>query len=209
MIWSQNYAPLGGIGLSALVASVPVVVLLGLLAFWHVRAHLAAIVALVVAGAIAIVVYGMPPSLALASAGYGAAFGLLPIGWLILNAIFIYQISVETGQFAVLQKQIAGISGRPPHPGPADRLQLRRLHRRRRRLRRSRRHLRRAHDRPRLPPARSRQTRPHRQHRPRRLRLPRHAPHHARAAHRPRPPRPQRHGRPAAPDSSRSSSRSG
>ncbi len=110
MIWSQNYAPLGGIGLSALVASVPVVVLLGLLAFWHVRAHLAAIIALLVALAIAIVAYGMPASLALASAGYGAAFGLLPIGWLILNAIFIYQISVETGQFAVLQKQIAGVS---------------------------------------------------------------------------------------------------
>jgi lactate permease len=53
----------------------------------------------------------MPVSLALASAGFGAAFGLLPIGWLILNAIFIYQISVETGQFSVLQQQIAGVSG--------------------------------------------------------------------------------------------------
>ncbi len=111
MTWSQNYAPVGGIGTSALIAALPVVVLLGLLAFWHVRAHLAAIIALVVAGAVAIVVYGMPVSLTLASAGYGAAFGLLPIGWLILNAIFIYQLSVETGQFSVLQKQIAGISG--------------------------------------------------------------------------------------------------
>ena len=111
MTWSQIYAPLGGIGVSALVASIPVVVLLALLAFWHVRAHLAALIALAVAGSIAIFVYGMPVKLALASAGYGAAFGLLPIGWLILNAIFIYQLSVETGQFAVLQKQIAGVSG--------------------------------------------------------------------------------------------------
>ncbi len=110
MPWSQTYAPLGGIGLSALVAAIPVVILLGLLAFWHIRAHLAALLALVVAGAIAIFVYGMPAKLAFAAAGYGAAFGLLPIGWLILNAIFIYQLSVETGQFAVLQKQIAGIS---------------------------------------------------------------------------------------------------
>lgn len=110
MPWSQTYAPLGGIGLSALVAAIPVVILLGLLAFWHIRAHLAALIALVVAGALAIFVYGMPAKLAFAAAGYGAAFGLLPIGWLILNAIFIYQLSVETGQFAVLQKQIAGIS---------------------------------------------------------------------------------------------------
>jgi lactate permease len=111
MPWSQNYSPIGGIGTSALIAVIPVAVLLGLLAFWHVRAHLAAMVSLLVALAIAVFVYGMPVSLAIASAGYGAAFGLLPIGWLILNAIFLYQLSVETGQFAVLQKQIAGLSG--------------------------------------------------------------------------------------------------
>lgn len=111
MHWSQNYTPVGGIGTSALIAAIPVVILLGLLAFWHVRAHLAALIALFTAGAIAIFVYGMPPSLTLAAAGYGAAFGLLPIGWLILNAIFIYQLSVETGQFAVLQTQISGVSG--------------------------------------------------------------------------------------------------
>jgi lactate permease len=110
MPWSQNYSPLGGIGVSALVAAIPVAVLLALLAFWHVRAHLAAIIALLTAGAIAVFVYGMPVPLAVAAAGYGAAFGLLPIGWLIVNAIFIYQLSVETGQFVVLQNQIAGIS---------------------------------------------------------------------------------------------------
>ena len=111
MTWSQTYAPLGGIGVSALVAALPVVVRLGLLAFWHVRAHLAALVALGVALATAIAVYGMPTQLALAAAAYGAAFGLLPIGWLILNAIFIYQLSVDTGQFTVLQRQVAGVSG--------------------------------------------------------------------------------------------------
>jgi lactate permease len=110
MPWSQNYHPVGGVGVSALIAVLPVAVMLALLAFWHVRAHRAALVALLVAGAIAVFVYGMPFKLAVAAAGYGAAFGLLPIGWLILNAIFIYQLSVETGQFVVLQKQIAGIS---------------------------------------------------------------------------------------------------
>jgi lactate permease len=112
MPWSQNYAPIGGsVGASALIAAIPVVVLLVLLAFWHVRAHLAALIALGVASATAIFVYGMPAKLAFAAAGFGAAFGLMPIGWLILNAIFIYQLSVETGQFAVLQRQIAGVSG--------------------------------------------------------------------------------------------------
>jgi len=110
MPWSQVYDPLGGIGLSALVAAIPVAVLMALLAFWHVRAHLAALVALVSAGLIAVFVYGMPAKLAVAAAGYGAAFGLLPIGWLVVNAIFIYQLSVETGQFVVLQQQIASIS---------------------------------------------------------------------------------------------------
>jgi lactate permease len=111
MTWSQNYAPIGGIGTSALIAAIPVVLLLGLLAFWHVRAHIAAMIALIVAIAIAIFVYGMPAQLALAAAANGAAFGFLPIGWLIINAIFIYQLSVDTGQFSVLQKQIAGVSG--------------------------------------------------------------------------------------------------
>ncbi len=111
MPWPQIYSPVGGIGASALVAALPVVTLLGLLAFFHVRAQLAALAGLIVALAIAIFVYDMPASLAGASATYGAAYGLFPIGWIILNAIFIYQLSVDTGGFAVLQTQIAGVSG--------------------------------------------------------------------------------------------------
>ena len=111
MTWSQNYAPLGSVGLSALVAALPIVVLLGLLAFWHVRAQIAALAGLLAAFAVAIGVFHMPPALTFAAAGYGAAFGLFPIGWIILNAIFIYNLTVETGQFAVLQKQVANLSG--------------------------------------------------------------------------------------------------
>jgi lactate permease len=111
MTWSQDYAPLAdSIGLSALVAALPVVTLLALLAFWNVRAHLAALAGLLVAATIAIGVYGMPVSLTLASAGYGAAFGLFPIGWIVLNAIFIYNLSVETGGFKVLQDRMANLS---------------------------------------------------------------------------------------------------
>ncbi len=110
MTWQQNYAPLGSAGVSALVAVLPVVTLLGLLAVWRVRAHFAALAGLCVAALIAIVVYRMPPQLTLAAAIYGAAFGLFPIGWILLNAIFVYNISVESGQFAALQKQLSGVS---------------------------------------------------------------------------------------------------
>lgn len=111
MTWSQDYLPLGSLPLSALLAALPVVTLLGLLAFWHVRAHLAALAGLLVAGAIAVFVYHMPVTLALMSAVYGGAFGLFPIGWIVLNAIFVYHLSVESGQFSVLQRQVAGLSG--------------------------------------------------------------------------------------------------
>jgi len=112
MTWTQNYAPLAGsTGLSAVVAALPVVTLLALLAFWHVRAHRAALAGLLVAAAIAIGVYGMPVKLTLASAGYGAAFGIFPIGWIVLNAIFIYNLSVETGGFKVLQDRMSHLSG--------------------------------------------------------------------------------------------------
>jgi lactate permease len=111
MIWSQNYAPLGTVALSAIIASLPVATLLGLLAFWHVRAQLSALAGLLVAVAVAVVIYHMPMQLALASAVYGAAFGLFPIGWIVLNAIFMYDLSVEAGQFAVLQRQVSGLSG--------------------------------------------------------------------------------------------------
>ena len=112
MIWSQNYAPLAGsIGLSAFVAAIPIVTVLALLAFLHMRAHLAAAVGLLLAAAIAIGVYGMPAPLAAAAAGYGVAFGLFPIGWIVLNAVFIYGISVESGGFKELQNRMLGLSG--------------------------------------------------------------------------------------------------
>src|SRR5690242_661219 len=103
MTWAQNYTPLGSLPLSAFLAALPVATLLALLAFWHVRAHLAALAGLGVAVLISVAVYRMPSTLAFMSVTYGAAFGLFPIGWIVLNAIFIYQLSVESGQFSVLQ----------------------------------------------------------------------------------------------------------
>ncbi len=110
MTWTQNYAPLGNLFLSALVAALPVVVLLGSLAFFHVKAHVAALLGLATALLVAIAVFHMPGSMAVAAAANGAAFGLFPIGWIVLNAIFVYDVAVGTGQFEVVKHTIANLA---------------------------------------------------------------------------------------------------
>lgn len=109
--WTQNYIPVGNLMVSTLIAAIPVVVLLGALAFFHVKAHVAALMSLALALGIAIFVYQMPATTAFAAAGNGAAFGLLPIGWIVLNAIFVYDITVKTGKFEVVKETIAGLAG--------------------------------------------------------------------------------------------------
>jgi lactate permease len=111
MPWPQNYDPLHSLPASSLVSAIPVVLLLALLAVWHVRAHFAALAGLLAAAALAIFVFKMPAHLTAAAAGYGAMFGLFPIGWIVLNAIFIYQLSVDSGGFEILKRQIAGLAG--------------------------------------------------------------------------------------------------
>ncbi len=111
MVWTQIYSPVANnLFLSALVAAIPVILLLGALAFFHVKAHWAAVLGLVSAWVVAVFVYGMPAQMATMSAVNGALFGLLPIGWIILNAIFVYDISVKTGKFEVVKDTIAGIA---------------------------------------------------------------------------------------------------
>jgi lactate permease len=110
MTWTQAYYPLGNLYLSALVAAIPVIVLLGALAFLHIRAHNAALLGLGSALLIALAVYHMPARLAVAAALNGAAYGLFPIGWIVLAAIFVYDITVHTGKFEVLKQVIAGLA---------------------------------------------------------------------------------------------------
>ena len=110
MTWLQNYAPLGSPLLSAFVSSLPVILLLVLLGGFHVRALYAALASLAGALVLAIGIFGMPPVLAFASAGFGAAFGLFPIGWIVLNAIFIYELSVATGQFEILKQHVTSLA---------------------------------------------------------------------------------------------------
>jgi lactate permease len=110
MVWQQVCDPFGNAVISTLVAAIPIVVLLGGIGVLHMKAHTAAIAGLVAALAIAIFAHGMPADKAGMTALYGAAFGLLPIGWIILNIIFLYQLTQEKGLFVVLQDSIAGIT---------------------------------------------------------------------------------------------------
>jgi lactate permease len=110
MVWSQVYDPFNNMLLSTLVAAIPIVVMLGCLAFLHIKAHWAAIYGLVAALVVAIFAYGMPVKMAGLAAFNGALFGLLPIGWIVLNIIFLYRLTEQSGSFGVLQESIANIT---------------------------------------------------------------------------------------------------
>lgn len=110
-VWHQVYDPLGSPVLSTLVALAPIGVLLGGLASRRVRAHWAALAGLVTAILVAVVVVGMPAGLAFRAAGYGAAYGLFPLGWIILNTIFLYRLAVDSGTFATVQRNLESLSG--------------------------------------------------------------------------------------------------
>jgi lactate permease len=109
-MWNQVYDPLNQQALSTLLAAIPVVTLLVLLASGKVKAHLAALIALAAAILVAIVVFTMPPGHAIRATLLGIATGLFPIGWIVLNVIFLYRLTVEKGVFETLQRTIGSVT---------------------------------------------------------------------------------------------------
>ncbi len=117
MTWTQVYDPTGHWWLSTLIAALPILVLLGLLAGFRVQPHICAIAGAGTAVLVAIFAFKMPALLAVSSFFYGSAFGLLKIVWIVIAAVFLYDISVETGQFEIMKQSVAAIT-------PDRRLQL-------------------------------------------------------------------------------------
>ncbi len=113
-VWHQTYSVFGqGVGVSALIASLPIFILLFLLGVLRRAAWFASIAGLVVALALAIIAYGMPAKAAVSAAAYGGCFGLFPICWIIFWAIALFRVTVETGKFEIIRDSIAHLTPDP------------------------------------------------------------------------------------------------
>jgi lactate permease len=109
-MWNQVYDPFNNTTASTIAAALPVVTLLVLIASNKVKAHIAAIVALIVANLVAILIFTLPANMSLRATVLGAVTGFFPIGWIVLNVIFLYRLTVEKGVFETLQNTIGGVT---------------------------------------------------------------------------------------------------
>src|ERR1700704_3916658 len=110
-MFQQTLDPVAGsLTLSALCAAIPLVTLFVLLGGLRIKAWIAGVVSLVVSIVIAVALFGMPVGQALLAGGEGAAFGFFPILWIVINAIWVYNLTVETGHFDVLRRSFASVS---------------------------------------------------------------------------------------------------
>lgn len=108
--WHQIYTPLGSLGLSAFVAAIPIIFFFVALAALRLKCHVAAAITLLLSLGVAILAYGMPVPQALAAAGFGFAYGIWPIAWIIVAAVFLYKIVVKTGQFDIIRASVLSIT---------------------------------------------------------------------------------------------------
>ena len=109
-MWNQVYNPLDSTVLSTIAAAIPVITLLVLIASGKVKAHIAAIIALVVANLITIAIFHMPAGMSIRASLLGVVSGFFPIGWIVLNVIFLYQVTVSTGRFELLKRAVGGVT---------------------------------------------------------------------------------------------------
>jgi lactate permease len=109
-MWNQVYNPFNNTVLSTIAAAIPVVTLLVLIASGKVKAHIAAIIALIAANLIAIFIFTMPAGMSIRATLLGVVAGFFPIGWIVLNVIFLYRITVATGRFDLLQRAVGGVT---------------------------------------------------------------------------------------------------
>jgi lactate permease len=109
-MWNQVYNPLGNAALSTVAAAIPVVTLLVLIASGKVKAHIAAVIAVILTNLIAIFVFTMPANMSVRATLLGVVSGFFPIGWIVLNVIFLYQITVVTGKFELLKRAVGGVT---------------------------------------------------------------------------------------------------
>src|SRR5690242_5106511 len=110
-MWQQIYEPVGGsLGVSALVAAIPIVVLFVMLGALRKPAWMSALSAVVSALLVALLVYGMPLPLAVISTLFGAAFGIFPIAWIVFTSILLYRLAVDTGKFEIIKDSIGGLT---------------------------------------------------------------------------------------------------
>jgi len=112
-IWPQNYDPFNNAILSTVLAALPILVLLGSIAIFHIRIHLAAVFGLIVAIGVALFAFNMPVPAVAATTLYGGAYGLFPIGWIVLNLIFLYQLTVNKGLFTLIRMHLSTIAPDP------------------------------------------------------------------------------------------------
>lgn len=108
--WAQVYDPLGNLWLSSLIALIPIAFFFIALAVLRMKGHVAGTITVVLALAVAILFYQMPVPMALAAAGYGFFYGLWPIAWIIVTAVFLYKITVKTGQFDIIRSSVLSIT---------------------------------------------------------------------------------------------------